>query len=120
MSHFRPMLAEHGLTEQKWRVLRVLQEQGPLDFTQVAELACLLRPSLTRISKNLIDEQLIKTYDHPEDGRRALLEITPQGAELIEVMTPKSAEIYARLRDKIGEEDFVKLVQHLEEALNKL
>ena len=36
MSRFRPMLQERGFTEQQWRVLRVLDEGGPLDPTEIA------------------------------------------------------------------------------------
>lgn len=48
MQHFRPMLAVHDLTEQQWRVLRVLAESGAKDATQLAELAQILGPSLSR------------------------------------------------------------------------
>ena len=46
MGPIREMLATSGVNEQKWRVLRVLQEQGPMDLTPLAEEASLLLPSL--------------------------------------------------------------------------
>ena len=49
MHRFRPLLASHDLTEQQWRVIRVLGETSPLDASDVAERACILAPSLTRI-----------------------------------------------------------------------
>ena len=37
MSHFRPMLAKYDVTEQQWRVIRVLAEAGTLDASDVAD-----------------------------------------------------------------------------------
>ncbi len=45
MSHFRPILAAHDVTEQQWRVIRVLAEAGMLDASEVAEKAFILAPS---------------------------------------------------------------------------
>ena len=59
MERFRPMLAKHGLTEQQWRVLRVLHEEGDLDAGTVADRACILAASLSRISRTLETAGLI-------------------------------------------------------------
>ncbi|MGH8356893.1 MAG: MarR family transcriptional regulator, partial [Pseudomonas sp.] len=49
MSFFRPSLNEHGLTEQQWRVIRILSQHDELEIYQLAELACILKPSLTGV-----------------------------------------------------------------------
>lgn len=120
MRHFRPMLAEHGLTEQQWRVLRVLDEQARLDVTQVAELSCLLRPSLTRISKTLQEEGLIEAYHDPKDRRRTLLRISDAGRALVQKLTPRSQAIYSELDGVIGEGKVSEAVEMLEAVLKKL
>ena len=53
MSRFRPLLAEHDINEQQWRVIRVLGEAGTLDASEVAERTFILAPSLTRMIKTL-------------------------------------------------------------------
>src|SRR5262245_61859399 len=53
MSHFRPILAAHDVTEQQWRVIRVLFEAGTLDASEVADKASILAPSLTRMIRSL-------------------------------------------------------------------
>ena len=45
MGPIREMLTKSGISEQKWRVLRVLDEMGPVEQTAIAEAACLLLPS---------------------------------------------------------------------------
>lgn len=53
MSHFRPMLAQHDITEQQWRVIRILAETDIVDASEMAERAFILAPSLTRIIARL-------------------------------------------------------------------
>ena len=38
IARFRPLLAEHDLTEQQWRIIRVLLESGPLEPREILEL----------------------------------------------------------------------------------
>jgi hypothetical protein len=35
IAHFRPILHAHGLTEQQWRIVRALLDQGPLEPRQI-------------------------------------------------------------------------------------
>lgn len=47
MSYFRPIVKRHNLTEQQWRIVRILAESPSMDFHDLAYRACILRPSLT-------------------------------------------------------------------------
>ena len=49
MGFFRPVLKEHNLTEQQWRIIRVLADKRSIDFHELAQKTCILRPSLTSI-----------------------------------------------------------------------
>ena len=66
MSHFRPRLARHELTEQQWRVIRVLADSGKaaLDATEIATRSVILTPSLTRILRTLEDRGVIVRSTH--------------------------------------------------------
>ena len=79
MGPIRALLSGAGLTEQQWRVLRVVQESGPIDPTQIADKACLLLPSLTRILQKLEEKQLISRERDKEDRRRQVVRIAPAG-----------------------------------------
>ena len=57
----------------------MLGEESPLDATEVAERACVLAPSLTRIIKALEERKLITRKRDMADGRRISLAITPAG-----------------------------------------
>jgi len=119
MSHFRPMLAAHNVTEQQWRVLRVVDEEGPLDATEVANRASVLAPSLTRIIKTLEDRGFILRRRADEDGRRALLSVTTSGKAFIEDISPEQRRIYQSLEEKYGVERIEELLDLLEEFVQE-
>lgn len=104
MRPIREMLADVGVTEQQWRVLRVLSENGPSDATEIAREACLLMPSLTRISQVLEKKGYLTRGNHPTDRRRALISITRKGQGLIDANTPESNRIFDDLENDYGRE----------------
>jgi homoprotocatechuate degradation regulator HpaR len=118
MEEFRPMLGAHGITEQQWRVVRLLAERGSLDASQVAEEAFILAPSLTRILRSLGQRGLVKRRKDVKDGRRILLEITPVGRAMIEEIVPESGEIYRALESRYGRNKLRQLLDLLDDLVN--
>ncbi len=116
MAPIRAMLADAGVTEQQWRVLRVLAEQGPMDPTEIAGASCLLMPSLTRILKVLDAKGYITRRGHETDRRRMIIEITQDGVRLIEANYPQTNRIFAELEAEVGKEK----VEELLDLLNEL
>ena len=102
MVRFRPLLHARDVTEQQWRVIRVLAEESPLDASEVADRACVLAPSLTRIIKALEERALISRARDAGDGRRICLAIAPAGMDLIRDLTPDVQAVYAELEDSYG------------------
>jgi homoprotocatechuate degradation regulator HpaR len=113
MGRFRPVLAAHDVTEQQWRVVRILGEESPLDASEVASRACVLAPSLTRIIKALEDRALISRVRDSGDGRRVSLSIAPAGIGLICKLTPQTSAIYADLEALYGRERIDRLLDML-------
>ncbi|MBC7146738.1 MAG: homoprotocatechuate degradation operon regulator HpaR [Thioclava marina] len=114
MERFRPMLNAHDVTEQQWRVLRVLRESGPLDASMLAERACVLAPSLTRMLRALETRGLIEIRRDGEDRRRASVGLSEAGTAFLRDVSPQSAEIYAKLEAEIGAERITRLLDELE------
>ena len=79
MAPIRPLLRAANFTEQQWRVLRVLSDEGPLDIATLATRAMLHGPSLTRILKELGDRGLTHRQLDAKDRRRSIIEITATG-----------------------------------------
>lgn len=119
MGPLRDMLSTSGVNEQKWRVLRVLQEKGPLELSQVAAEAVLLLSSLTRMVGPMVDEGLITRMTPPEDRRKTVVAITPVGLKLVNAHAGQSAAILGRIEAEFGRDRLEQLLDLLED-LQKL
>ncbi|MBF9031784.1 homoprotocatechuate degradation operon regulator HpaR [Rhodobacterales bacterium HKCCE3408] len=120
MERFRPILAAHGVTEQQWRVLRVLQEADELDAGELAVRSCILAPSLTRMLKALEDRALVSSRRDPTDGRRLLIRLADGGVEFIAEISPQSASVYVELEREIGGETVATLLEQLDKVIAAL
>ncbi|MEO1679742.1 MAG: homoprotocatechuate degradation operon regulator HpaR [Pseudomonadota bacterium] len=113
MLPIRDMLAETGITEQQWRVLRVLAEFGTLDAKTLADRASLLFPSLTRIATTLREKGLITQTRDDKDRRRQFIAITAQGQKIIDNNADQAAEIVAGFKSILGPDDYETLLDLL-------
>ena len=113
MSPIREMLAQSDVTEQQWRVLRVLDDHGPQESSALAQRACLLFPSLTRITQTLKKKGLITQTRVATDKRRQVIEITAAGKEIIEANQAEAAEIVTRFKTILGAEQYEQLLDLL-------
>lgn len=109
------MLSDVGITEQQWRVLRVLEEVGPTEPTHIAEEACLLLPSLTRILQKLEQKMLIMREQDQNDRRKQVVRIAPAGAALIDANLKTSMDLMYQIRDRMGPERYDMLLDLLNE-----
>lgn len=115
MGPIRDMLSGVGITEQQWRVLRVLEEEGPMEPTRIAELACLLLPSLTRILQKLDEKGYISRRPDDDDKRKQVIQISPLGADLIAEHLPASLAVLDRTKMQMGADRYEALLDLLNE-----
>jgi len=115
MLPIRQMLVASGITEQQWRILRVLYEQGPLDSTPLAEQACLLMPSLTRIVQSMAQKGLITRVTREDDRRRQTVDITAKGRAIIEDNLDEASAIAKRFEQLLGKQQLETLLATLKQ-----
>jgi homoprotocatechuate degradation regulator HpaR len=121
MRQFRPSLRDHGLTEQQWRILRALASVATIEVTELARVAFLLGPSLSRILRDLEARQLIERRVVKADQRRGLVSISSKGLKLMETVAPSSEAIYAAISRRYGARKLTELqdmLQALERSLS--
>jgi len=116
MRQFRPSLRDHGLTEQQWRILRALASVDTIEVTELARVAFLLGPSLSRILRDLEARQLIERRVAKADQRRSLVSISAKGVRLIETVAPTSEAIYAAITHRYG----ARKLRELQDMLHEL
>src|SRR5215468_2246715 len=113
MRQFRPSLRNHGLTEQQWRILRALTAVDEIEVTELARMAFLLGPSLSRILRDLEARALIERKAAENDARRAVVSISAKGLKLIEAVAPTSEAIYAEITRRFGDRQLSELQEML-------
>ncbi|ASP23103.1 MarR family protein [Antarctobacter heliothermus] len=113
MSPIRDMLSETGITEQQWRVLRVLSEYGVLDAKTLADRSSLLFPSLTRIAATLREKGLVTQTRDDQDRRRQFIKITPEGQKIIDDRADQAALIVEGFKATLGIENYETLLDLL-------
>jgi homoprotocatechuate degradation regulator HpaR len=113
MRQFRPSLRHHGLTEQQWRILRALAAIETIEVTELARVAFLLGPSLSRILRDLEARHLIERRIAKTDQRRAMVSISAKGLKLIEAVAPSSEAIYAAISKRYGARKLAELQEML-------
>ncbi|CAI3806330.1 HTH-type transcriptional regulator FarR [Pseudomonas sp. MM221] len=115
MAFFRPALNAHDLTEQQWRVIRILRQQGELESHQLAELACILKPSMSGVLKRLERDGIVARRKSPEDQRRVFISLTEAGQQAFLAMSEEMARNYDKILAQFGEEKLQQLMQLLDE-----
>lgn len=121
MAHFRPILAEHDLSEQQWRVLRALDAAGePMSVGALASETFLLGPSLSRMLVVLQQRQLIERHTSAEDGRRSDISISPAGVALLGAIAPYSEAAYENIDATFGAGELDQLFELLRRTTHDL
>jgi len=114
LERFRPLLKSLDVSEQQWRVLRVLYEFGSADGTLLAERACILAPSLSRIVKTLNGRGLIVTARDPQDARRMIVTLSEAGRDFVIDGLRQSRVVYEEIEAKVGSERIQHILDELE------
>lgn len=120
MARFRPMLKQHGITEQQWRVVRVLAEAEEIEVSQLANRTSILGPSLSRILQTLEQVGLITRRQDANDGRVFWLSLNSPGRALIDKVQPDAVKIYAEIEVAIGAPVIDRLLADLDHVIEAL
>ena len=115
MTQFRPILNQTNITDQQWRIIRLLAENGTLDFQDLANKACILRPSLTGILTRLEKAGMAVRLKPSNDQRRVFLKLTQEGEKLYQSIGEKVDERYDAIENVFSKEKLEKLKELLTE-----
>lgn len=116
MNFFRPVLLDISLTEQQWRIIRALAEHKELESKQLADLCCILSPSLTGIISRLEQQGYTQRRRSNEDQRRILISLTEKAETMFKRVTPLLEARYQEITEQYTQEN----LDQLYELLNKL
>ncbi|HEY9094341.1 MAG TPA: homoprotocatechuate degradation operon regulator HpaR [Hydrogenophaga sp.] len=121
MQHTRPSLREHGLSDQQWRVLRVLGEHADdpagVETGRVAREALLLGPSLTGVLGRMERDGLIARQRCDQDARRTVVRATPAGLALVAPLSQTIEAHYAWMEAELGKAQLGQLYALLDQVI---
>jgi homoprotocatechuate degradation regulator HpaR len=120
MSHFRPILQAHGVTEQQWRALRALHERGELTAAGLAAECAILAPSMTRIIRYLTGEGLVLSRRSADDHRELRLRISAKGKRLVDRIGPEIETAYSNIREQMEPEHMADLYRELARFIERV
>jgi homoprotocatechuate degradation regulator HpaR len=104
MQRFRPQLLQHNLTDQQWRLLRALSDQGAKSSLELSQ-RCVIQPtSLSRILVTLEDNGLIERNEEKRDRRKRTVRLTERGRKLVARIAPTNDQIFYGIVEEVGED----------------
>jgi homoprotocatechuate degradation regulator HpaR len=121
MLHTRPSLREHGLSDQQWRVLRVLgehaDEPGGIETGRVANEAYLLGPSLSGVLTRMERDGLIERQRCPQDARRTVVRATALGLAKVQALSQTIEAHYSWMEQQLGKARLTALYDLLDQVI---
>ena len=102
MAWYRPHHRRGGITEQQWRVIRVLYLDGEMDAAELAHRAYLLAPSLSRILKDLEAAGYLRRRPGDSDSRQSLVSLSPKGSAMVTGVAPFLDRIHREIARRLG------------------
>lgn len=117
MAHFRPILHRYGLTDQQWRILRVLDEHAQLEPRELCSLCQIHSASMTGMLARMEELGLVERQRVPGDQRRVLIRLATKGDQLVREMAPLIDLQYQHIEQALGAPLLDELLQALEAFL---
>lgn len=120
LARFRPLLKAHGLTEQQWRILRLLMEAGPLEPRQIGRHCGISSPSMAGILARMEALDLVARERLEHDQRRQLVTPTAGSRALAQRMAPRIDAEYAAIEAELGAPLVDSLLKTLDQVIARL
>ncbi len=116
MPRFRSIFSEFGLTEQQWRVMRVLWEGDAIPLRELARLTLIPAPSLVGVVDRLEQAGLVMRRRSDADRRIVLVTATRKGGDIEPQVMPRVARAYADLKQSVDAGVWEQLLAGLEQV----
>lgn len=117
MARFRPILNEHGVTEQQWRIIRALLDAGTLEPREIGEICRISSPSLAGMLARMDDLGLVVRKRTAQDQRRVRVSLTARSRAIAARIAPRVEETYRHMEQQLGSDLLSRLYCTLDEIL---
>ncbi len=118
LPEFRTVFKAFDLTEQQWRILRVLWHENGIKLSDISKQTLLPKPSLVGIIDRMEDKGLLKRIRSTSDRRSVRISTTAKGRRLEEKIQPLVDECYARIASGIKPYDWQIMMNTLQQIID--
>ena len=101
MPEYRNLFAKNNLTEQQWRILRVLWAKNNISVASLSEQTLLPAPSLVGILDRLVKKDLINRTRSNKDRRQVQIMLTKEGQKTTGICSAKCVSNTYKIESKI-------------------
>jgi homoprotocatechuate degradation regulator HpaR len=120
IAHFRPILHANGITEQQWRIIRVLLDAPAMEPRQIGELCRISSPSLAGVLARMQDLGFVTRKRMQRDQRRVRVALTPRSRALAARIAGTIDATYDRIEQLIGREFCARFYRALDRLISQL
>lgn len=121
MQHTRPSLRTEGLSDQQWRVLRVLGEHAldpsGVETGRIASEAFIPGPSLTGVLSRMERDGLVERERCAQDARRSVVRATEEGLRRVQTLSQTIEAHYHWLETELGQDQLAQLYALLDAVI---
>jgi len=118
MPKYRAVFIKHDITEQQWRILRVLWEQQRCSTSVLSDKTLIPGPSLVGVIDRLTIKGLVERKRSDKDRRQVFIAPTAKGLALQEIIAPQIDNVYAELSKQTGDRDWKALIRTLKKFID--
>ena len=110
-----------GLTKSQMIILIILHYKANMMMGEIAQYISSSKEQATRAVAGLCDNGLVERYELPSNRTRVYIRFTEKGREYRQVICQQlRAELYAKLKTSLSEEDLQKLKQSVQTTVEVL
>ena len=103
-SEFHQVAREHGFSVSEWRVMASLAGGTPVSIGQLAQVAVMKQPTVTRMLDRMALNGHVERLPHDSDRRITLVRITDAGERMVRHLTELAREHERRVLEPFGME----------------
>lgn len=115
---FRRIFSHYGITEQQWRILRILWQEDGISQNDIAQRSLLPKQSLVGIIDRLQDLGLLVRKQSATDRRKSAIFLTAKAREIEAEITPQVNKIYRELEKQLSPQQWSELRKMLTHIAN--
>ena len=116
VSQFQPIFRKYNVTEQQWRVLRMVTSANAMTAGELSQAIFISMPSLSRIMQTLEARNLIRRHASKDDHRKTMVSSTSAAQAMVAEAAIWSDTRYNDIAQWFGKER----LEHLQRLLDDL